>query len=1335
MDKNASKRDIIDAFRQLSLEKHPDRNRGDQERATRDFQDLTQAKIVLLDPEKRKKHDEELVDGGVRNRNAFPLLCSICANEKVKGTHGKFALRCLKGFGHKNPLIEDYHAATHEYHRWKKKKSNVNFDKKKYIRDLHNVFKNFISSDFLKMYPLANTRKRKSCSEGVFPIPMPDFVNKLLKDCSSLDQRNGMKVKTSFATPTPDVVKLFDASLTRRSKTTIDQQPSPIFHLGSSPLEFPMYDLSSLSKSELEQLHHYFGLSYDRFASRENLAKNFSSFIPTIEMKQEFNDQQKVSSKACQRCNAKTIFWFTACYTCSKVCCQNCLSPSKRKVPPSGSFNLRPICRECLSNVKSKEAENWVNLGQRLLATSETSRDLETVLAMYRISYELDPSEVALISQAQAMFTSLEHARLVDYCKELLSANKLSRGNELIIQYWISESLLQIAHNADDSDLLAKADKYEETVNWIERFCDDGNGEAAMHDTKVTAMKWRLDCIRKCEQITSKITRKLYSRLLGAVRQGSLIEMVAILEYEDEEVVKLCLEKLEKEPLENYNRKSKLLLGLGKAAAKLMQNDPTTAINQVADVFWNGYAVFQANESNMNMSDYVVYFTCLLLKRKHSLPLESLGGITVHNLLQCLQLNEDDLLTPPDIDNRKWENLDVPGSNMKMFSKYELAVKKLVQTNKWSPVDAALSYYDLIAACNHPSQILTVLITSAQWFSKQMARSNSDKALQYRCRKMIMKLTNLAAALAFEFGIHPYLQFYVARMVVGLQFYAYIKTKFGSEEDAKSIGVHLKSVVAAGRLCPLQKMPIVTPTESVLMDLISKELHCDYLLELQDQIPPELRPMSEAILRYQIYENHWFKRCRLQDPTENGLRLTAMSALLAKENWSWDCVQRRLQSNMIGLDNKGWLVNNCKLLGPVASSGIQKLVGLEINKKDFSIHLLIEKGLALSFLNRKPLLLSWQDIATGLTMENAGSFFSLDAVSPEETHYHPFNKMTFSPNELEGSQFLYSLFHTDYLLKQMSMGLEMQSYPPFRKRPVSEGLLKDVPDELKKVLLPIPSRGSFRSRVHRLWIQADSMEYDVQEDEDSIRWLFGEVKIAVRCMPMFHTEDGQLRDQDVQGPDKDSPEGSFVADFTKHYNEVGKFFPEFLRLKELCKVQWLGSFIKSFEEALVEKKRKLKSKVMDAMFAQMYSSNLREAENKIGRKLDDLQRSIKRQVSYINDNVIQQVRQAGISASDSEISRWLRYGDSSSIAQRIAKENVPSAKQIHQKLIADHEQNLQKFETNVSNLKLSSKKCLSSSNECRWIPAVCHSIESRNIVKCFYGGVALIPKAKKFPFR
>ena len=229
-------------------------------------------------------------------------------------------------------------------------------------------------------------------------------------------------------------------------------------------------------------------------------------------------------------------------------------------------------------------------------------------------------------------------------------------------------------------------------------------------------------------------------------------------------------------------------------------------------------------------------------------------------------------------------------------------------------------------------------------------------------------------------------------------------------------------------------------------------------------------------------------------------------------------------SNIVSLDTNGWLTRNQQLSGPVASSGIGRLVGMEINKNDFNIQLLVKKS--------KPHLLCWEDIATGLIMEQPESFFSLEAVKPQETHYHPFNEQIFEPKEMEGSQFLYSLFHTDYLLKQFSTGFELSAYPPFHVRFTSEGLLERLPDDLKVALSSIPSRGQSQSRVRRLWIQADAMEFDVQEDKDYVRWLFGEVRMAVRCMPMFHTEDGKLQDQEI-GPDSNSPEGKFVADLHK----------------------------------------------------------------------------------------------------------------------------------------------------------------------------------------------------------
>lgn len=151
---------------------------------------------------------------------------------------------------------------------------------------------------------------------------------------------------------------------------------------------------------------------------------------------------------------------------------------------------------------------------------------------------------------------------------------------------------------------------------------------------------------------------------------------------------------------------------------------------------------------------------------------------------------------------------------MKMFDKYGFAVKKFVKTMKCS---SALSYYDLVTAWNYPSQ---AFVASSQWFLKKMPRSNSDKALQYQGRKMVIKVMTLPTEHSFKFSTQPYKQYYVARMVLRLKLVALTKTMFVSQE-AESVAVHLKWLVAAGRLCLLHKMLIVIPTRSVLTHLIS----------------------------------------------------------------------------------------------------------------------------------------------------------------------------------------------------------------------------------------------------------------------------------------------------------------------------------------------------------------------------------------------------------------------------------------------------------------------------------------------------------------------------------
>ena len=1279
---------------------HPDKNPEDKVRATKVFQLLTDAKIVLLDPEKRRNLDESLIDSGARNCNALPLLCSIC--DKSKSGVGS---RCLKGKGHTNPLIDEFNSASKEYMYRMKRKSEKYQARDEFSITLQEVLTKFVNTDLQRLYPLIANRKQKPSSAD-------------LGTCSGSSVISSQKPCVPSAA---DVLKIFKLSLVRESKGYAP--------LHSASTDIPLYDLSSLSSNEVGQILQYFGLPSIQ-PHKESVIEELSLYIPkcTVEHKHPYGYQNS-SRHFCQQCERFSFFSFfksfPTCFACKNECCWECMSSVRRKLPTSGSYDLRSLCKTCVASFNSTEPMRWLKHGQYLLRIDE--KYLEAALAMYNLSSELYSSESAIIEQARALFSCNRYERLVCYGKDVLRTSTFGRDNARELEKMIAESLMNIADDADDCNLLRKADKYEEVINWTAQFSEEI--EPWGRNLKARAMRRRLHCFEVHERVTKQRAQILFKQLTAAIREGSLLRVFTLIQDMDEEAKGACSDQLSTESPDSYNQYGRLLLRLAKTTLGI-KGDPAGAISQIADIFWTGYSLFMENGSREHIFHFVIHFTCQVLRERHSLLLETLHEITPKNFLQCLHLSEDDIFSPPDIEARWWKNVSVEGCDMKMFLKYELAVKNLSETKKWSPFKVALSYYDLTHACKHPSQLLLTLITSAQWFARQISLPNTDGPLKYWCKKMILKLTNLAAALSFEFGIHPHLQYYVARMVLGLQFYASSKIPYGNQDDLKIFEDHLNWLVAAGRLCPVHKMPIVSPAESVIFHLMSQDLYSEYLLKIQDEVAPQMRPMSEAILRYHIYENHWRKRCQLQDPTGNGLRLTAMTELLRAEEWSWDGVQKLLQWNLVPLDSEGWLVKNHQLLEPVASSGIHQLVGLEIDKNDFSIKLLTRKQ-----TRRSPSLLCWQDIAIGFTMDSPGCFFSLEAVTPQETLYHPFNKQIFSPKELEASKFLNTLFHTDYLLKQLSTGFEISSYPPFHKRPAHEGLLKGLPTALQKVLLSIPSRGPSLSRVHRFWIQADAMEYDVQQNDDSVRWMFGDVDMTVRCKPMFHSQDGELHDQDVLGPEPDSPEGKFTADFTTHYDQIGKCFPEFLRLKELCKVQWLGTFIASFEKNLEEQTKRLESREMDAKYREIYALAVQEAQSESEKQLDGMLREIRSQVGFISDEMVRLIYQkANIPASYHEIYNWVRSGDSTVIAKAIARKRVPSVSEIKQQVINEHTMKLRQYRRSVSALRKNCKECLPSTdlaNGCCWVPAVCHCDNG----KCIYGGVALTPVPRKVTLR
>jgi len=98
--RNATEDQIRQRFRELARTRHPDRFQGlEKARAESEFQEITQAYIVLADPERRRKHDVELIRPGEGNEVVDPRqLFRVYLQRGVKAYKEKNYLEAASNF-------------------------------------------------------------------------------------------------------------------------------------------------------------------------------------------------------------------------------------------------------------------------------------------------------------------------------------------------------------------------------------------------------------------------------------------------------------------------------------------------------------------------------------------------------------------------------------------------------------------------------------------------------------------------------------------------------------------------------------------------------------------------------------------------------------------------------------------------------------------------------------------------------------------------------------------------------------------------------------------------------------------------------------------------------------------------------------------------------------------------------------------------------------------------------------------------------------------------------------------------------------------------------------
>jgi hypothetical protein len=216
-----------------------------------------------------------------------------------------------------------------------------------------------------------------------------------------------------------------------------------------------------------------------------------------------------------------------------------------------------------------------------------------------------------------------------------------------------------------------------------------------------------------------------------------------------------------------------------------------------------------------------------------------------------------------------------------------------------------------------------------------------------------------------------------------------------------------------------------------------------------------------------------------------------MDSLLKEHELSWEDVETYLNYRFLFKDSEGWMEDGQNFNMNANDGKFYKLNGFILNKSDNSIELLLEKPSILSYigLSNERALFSWEDISTVFTnLDEIGpGFFSLDQID-EKLNLNPFQKFTYEPKCLKSSLILSTLFHADYLLKQLAMGTEVSSKAPFKQRDIKKGnYYKGLDESVVEKLKPVHERGTKYYKCGRFWIQADELEYDLDETSTQIK--------------------------------------------------------------------------------------------------------------------------------------------------------------------------------------------------------------------------------------------------------
>ena len=1115
-----------------------------------------------------------------------------------------------------------------------------------------------------------------------------------------------------------------------------------------------IYDLEALAKKS--RLWKTFQNDFVPGSSVEQLKK----YLPQSPVKKCMKNS---SPSKCFGCSKQFGVFnrLHPCYHCGNHFCYYCVE--NIVVPKVGGIrDYQELCKPCIKANKKTDAQLWFTKACELIKSEDS---LVPGFRCLLIALHLEPGYDNRLLQFVASPASSNPERAIAITLEILQLTEIPDKLFYSLQLHLANSLIAFCKIPSAENVDALAGRYNLTTlaltSLAEIKCQFATAELEIPttlDTKeIECNEILLNILRSvsCDKsvfkpfleiVKQSVLTLTFSNLMSTIEklpswQRQVFISTAVIQLENEEFP-FTLEDNQKEVF-------MFLKGIDLILSGTSADDIKEGCRYIETVFWKYWHRYD------EIGKTLLQLLHSTMSDGHTLPYENiLTSVIVGDGGFMLKSNQ---LVPPR--ERLWPELSFSSRNMKPIIQYEKAILKNLYDRQgyWKPIDAALAYWDMLDLCEHPAEYIVSLLNSSLYaleHLRQVLEQGQEKSEIFSIVKLILNCTSTAMMLTYRFTVPPPFKYYVSRITFSVANEAGNLSHFS--EAASEAEKYLQTLVFYAPLSPALFPPTVMASEAVMLLLAYNSIYSKFLDNLED-IDEDQLPISEAHLKYFLYERT-IRDDSSPSQVENA-RQVAMQEMMQDRGIATENVKSYIHSQLVNR-REGWVVRNSNLLGPI-KDGFSKVKGVAINKETHQVRLLVEQPNVLSkiFLNEKPLI-SWDDISTLFSDDITNIqplFFSLDQPD-DKLSLHPFQTFRYQPRCIKDSSVLNTLFHTDYLLKQFAMGVEISGEEPYPMRPAGDGVLKGLSPTLASALRSVHQRGGLQQRATRMWIQVDKIYYDQQENNNETLYIFDDtVKISVRSHLLLPNAEGKLEDAPDDGDsisNNDNADKQFCRDITEHFAELSSAFPEFARIAELSKINAVLRILAVHRKSLstaannytadnetVQNSRRQYHEQVDNLKSSVRNM-LEKLEYEVSKKAREHNIYLDRQqkVDIFVENLTSALPNVSRSRIQDAVSSWQGYsGDMSALVNIFVENKAPSAppnateitsqvRQLFSGKLAQFDCSVKDFQEECRRLKgyklpNSDDKTQDDETNSEWVPAVCFIEKEGNEGRIMYGGV------------